>query len=296
MALRNFGVYAVIIKLSNVCQLLGVQVVCRVSRRINDLALCQVSVIRTPLERPAQRLRDLTGIARRLRYPELHEIYAKADRIEQAMREIIQSKMNCIDIGCHIGSSLSLMLRLSPGGRHIAFELIPEKAKWLRRKFPEVEIKALALGDRCESRTFFQNASHPGFSGFAKDSTTRDEVIEQTVDCEILDNVVGGDRKYSFVEIDVEGAELLVLKGARRMIARDTPIILFESSHDGAARLGLKREDLFAFFVDELGYKVFLVKDFLEKRAALDITGFQKAAVYPFQAFNFLAIPHAILR
>jgi hypothetical protein len=28
----------------------------------------------------------------------------------------------------------------------------------------------------------------------------------------------------------------------------------------------------------------------------LDITGFQKAAVYPFQAFNFLAIPHAILR
>jgi len=58
--------------------------------------------------------------------------------------------------------------------------------------------------------------------------------------------------------------------------------------------LGFKRDDLFTFFVDELGYKVFLVKDFLEKRAALDLTGFQRAAVYPFQAFNFLAIPNAI--
>jgi len=253
-------------------------------------------LIRTPLERPAQRLRDFTGIVTRLRYPELREIYSEAGWIEQAMREIIRSDMNCIDIGCHIGSSLSLMLRLSPRGRHIAFEPIPEKAKWLHRKFPEVEIKALALGDKRERRTFFQNASHPGFSGFAKDSATRDEVIEQAVDCEMLDNIVGADRKYTFVKIDVEGAELLVLKGARQLIARDTPIILFESSHDGAARLGLKREDLFSFFVDELGYEVFLIKSFLEKRAALDLTGFQKAAVYPFQAFNFLAIPHAISR
>ncbi|MGA3047833.1 MAG: FkbM family methyltransferase [Terracidiphilus sp.] len=260
-------------------------------------------LIRTPLEEPAQRLRDFTGILRRLRYPELHDIYMEQNRIDQAMRKIIQSDVNCIDIGCHIGSSLSLMLRLSPRGRHIAFEPVQEKAEWLRRKFPEVEIMALALGDKRERRAFFQDASHPGFSGFAshpgfsgsaKHSATRDEVIEQTVDCETLDNVVGADRKYTFVKIDVEGAELSVLKGARQLIARDTPIILFESSHDGAMRLGFKRDDLFTFFVDELGYKVFLVKDFLEKRAALDLTGFQRAAVYPFQAFNFLAIPNAI--
>jgi hypothetical protein len=157
-----------------------------------------------------------------------------------------------------------------------------------------VEIKALALGDKREKLTFFQNASRPGFSGLAKASVSRDKVIEVPVDCETLDNVVGADRKYSFVKIDVEGAELLVLRGARQMIARDRPIILFESSYDGAATLGLKREDLFALLVDELEYKVFLVRDFLEKRAALELEGFQKAAVYPFQAFNFLAIPKKI--
>jgi hypothetical protein len=34
-----------------------------------------------------------------------------------------------------------------------------------------------------------------------------------------------------------------------------------------------------------------MVRDFLENRVALNLAGFQKAAEYPFQAFNFLAVP-----
>jgi len=248
-------------------------------------------LIRTPLEGPAQRLRDLTGIFRRRRHPELREIYLESDRIEQAMRLVIQSDSNCIDIGCHIGSALSLIMRLAPKGRHIAFEPVPSKALWLKRKFPEVEVKALALGDKREKLTFYQNRSRPGFSGFAKDAASPDDVVELSVDCEMLDNMVEAGRRYAYVKIDVEGAELLVLKGARKLIARDSPVVLFESSYDGAPRLGLNRDDLFNLFVNELGYQVFLLKDFLEKRPALDLAGFQNAAVYPFQAFNFLALP-----
>jgi hypothetical protein len=147
------------------------------------------------------------------------------------------------------------------------------------------------LGDKREKLTFYQNRSRPGFSGFAKDAASPDDVVELSVDCEMLDNLVEPSRRYAYVKIDVEGAELLVLKGARKLIARDSPVVLFESSYDGAPRLGLNREDLFNFFVNELGYQVFLLKDFLEKRPALDLAGFQKAAVYPFQAFNFLALP-----
>ena len=46
-------------------------------------------LIRTPLERPAQRLREFAGIVQRLRYPELHETYIEGDRIEEAMRRIL---------------------------------------------------------------------------------------------------------------------------------------------------------------------------------------------------------------
>ena len=49
-----------------------------------------------------------------------------------------------------------------------------------------------------------------------------------TVDCDTLDHLVSADRKYDYVKINVEGAELLVLRGARQMIAHDAPVILFE--------------------------------------------------------------------
>ena len=248
-------------------------------------------LLRTPLERPAQELRDMSGIFKRMRHPELREIYLEEERIEQTMRQLIKPDSNCIDIGSHIGSFLSLLVRFAPRGKHIAFEPVPEKALWLKKKFPEVEVRNLALGDKHERLTFYQNASDPGFSGLAKDLSSQDKVVELMVECEKLDNIVEANRKYDYVKIDVEGAELLVLKGASGMIARHAPIILFESSHDGAAKLGLKREDLFALFVDEFGYDVFLINDFLKKRPALTLRDFESAAIYPFKAFNFLAVP-----
>jgi FkbM family methyltransferase len=248
-------------------------------------------LLRTPLERSALKLRDISGIFKRMRHPELREIYLEEERIEQTIRRLIRPDSNCIDIGSHIGSFLSLLMRFAPRGKHVAFEPVPEKALWLKRKFPEVEVRNLALGDKHERLSFYQNASQPGFSGFAKSIASQDKVVELIVECEKLDNIVGADRRYDYVKIDVEGAELLVLKGASGMIARDTPIILFESSHDGAAKLGLKREDLFALFVDEFGYDVFLIDDFLKNRTALTLREFESAAVYPFKAFNFLAVP-----
>jgi FkbM family methyltransferase len=248
-------------------------------------------LVRTPLERPAEQFRYLTGTLQRLRFPEMHEIYVEPDRQEQLMRRVIQPDSNCIDIGCHIGSSLSSMVRHAPRGRHIAFEPVPMKALWLRKKFLEVEVKQMALGDKREKLTFYQNLSRPGFSSFGHDASNQDKIVELHVDCEKLDDVVPTDRKFTYIKIDTEGAEILVLRGARQLVARDSPFILFESSHDGAAKLGLDRDDLFTFITHELGYEVFLVKDFLENRAALDLAGFQKAAVYPFQAFNFLAVP-----
>ena len=248
-------------------------------------------LLRTPLERPAHRLRQFSGLFKRMRHPELDEIYREQDRIEQAMRRILRPDSNCIDIGCHIGSSLTLILRYAPQGSHLAFEPVAEKAQWLKKKFPDVEVHNLALGEKQERLTFYQNKSRPGFSGFANDPESDDRVTEMTVDCDILDHLVPAGRKYDYVKIDVEGAELLALRGARQMIARDAPVILFESSHDGAAKLGLTREDLFSLFADELHYNVFLIKDFLVGRPALTLAGFQRAAVYPFQAFNFLAVP-----
>jgi hypothetical protein len=42
---------------------------------------------------------------------------------------------------------VSLLMKLAPDGRHMAVEPTPEKARWLRKKFPEVEVRAEALDD-----------------------------------------------------------------------------------------------------------------------------------------------------
>jgi FkbM family methyltransferase len=252
-------------------------------------------LLRTPLEQPALRLRHFAESFHRMRHPELREVFEEEDGIGQVVRQVVQPGSNCIDIGCHIGSSLSLMARYAPQGKHLAIEPVAEKAAWIRKKFPEVEVRAIALGERQEAVTFYQNVARPGFSSLAKNVESGDEIVAMTVDCERLDNVARTDLKYAFIKIDVEGAELLVLKGARETIARSRPVILFESSYDGAAKLGLKREDLFAFFGMELGYDVFTIKRFLERQSKLDLAGFQRAAEYPFQAFNFVAVPRPLL-
>src|SRR5262249_36268677 len=104
------------------------------------------SVIGTPLQRPAEHLRRLWQLPRRLRYPELREIYLEQERIYSLIGRTITPAMNCIDVGCHLGSFLYNIIRLSPYGKHIAVEPIPYKADWLRRRFPAVEVHQIVLG------------------------------------------------------------------------------------------------------------------------------------------------------
>lgn len=253
-------------------------------------------LIRTPLEKPANLIRDLSKLPERRRHPELYDLFSESARIERVLGRLIQPDWNCVDIGCHIGSHLSFILRCAPRGKHIAFEPDREKAGWLKRKFPEVEVLNMAVGEANEIRTFYTNLSNAGFSGFTANNAhpdrDPDSVRETKVECRRLDDVLPS-RRFSYIKIDVEGAELLVLKGAQATIARDRPVILFESSHDAGPRLGIPREDLFTFFVDQLHYDVFLVKNYIDGKPPLGLERFLSAAVFPFAAFNFLALPRS---
>src|SRR5882672_2577872 len=122
-------------------------------------------LVRTPLERPAKHLQHLLGLPKRLRHPELRELHLEDDRMHEAMRRLIRPESNCIDIGCHIGATLSLILKLAPRGKHFAFEPVPQKAAWLAGKFPEVIVKPMALSDQTGPLTFTENITRPGFSG-----------------------------------------------------------------------------------------------------------------------------------
>jgi len=64
------------------------------------------------------------------------------------MKLVLNKNSNCIDVGCHKGEMLDLMLKYAPEGKHFAFEPIPYLYNNLKNKFSEkAEIYPYALSD-----------------------------------------------------------------------------------------------------------------------------------------------------
>jgi len=228
---------------------------------------------------------------KRRRHPELRALYEQEDLADAVLEKVVGRRSNCIDIGCHYGSVLSRLCALAPEGKHVAFEPTPAKARFLRRKFPEVDLRENALSDKSGTVTFHVNKAHSGFSGLAKHGDGEFEDI--TVACERLDDVVPRDRRFDFLKIDVEGAELFALRGGAELLARDRPTILFECGPSGPVAFGYTPGELYAFLAETCRYQIFMFGDFLRAGRPIDRAGFEAALVYPFKSFNWLAVPSA---
>jgi FkbM family methyltransferase len=254
------------------------------------LAELKYEFIRTPLERPLFRLRHAMGWLERHRHPELREIHEEDARIQQVLERALKPASSCVDVGCHYGSMLSQLCRLAPGGRHVAFEVVPRKARFLRRKFPDVDVRQVALSDLAGQARFFVRRDAAGFSSLARPAAR--DVEEIQVETARLDDVLPADRRFDFLKLDVEGAELLVVRGARVTLARHRPLVLFECGPGGPSAFGYRPGDLHDFLTGGAGFSVFFLKDFIARRTAVGRAEFEDACSrYPFKAFNWVAVP-----
>jgi FkbM family methyltransferase len=246
--------------------------------------------IRTPLEQPLMRLREAAGYFHRKKHPELSEVFLEGDRIEALWKRILRKDSNCIDAGCHYGSMLSRFCSLAPKGRHLAIEAIPGKVTFLRRKFPEVDVRHLALSDTPGTASFYIDLDKTGFSGLAQHTSGNFEKIEVT--CERLDQIVPQDRRFDVLKVDVEGAELPLFRGATELLRRDRPVVLFECGPSGPPAFGYTAGDLHDFFAAQ-NYSVFFLKDILSGGAPVDRATLEAALIFPFKALNWVAAPNS---
>jgi FkbM family methyltransferase len=252
------------------------------------------ALIGTPLQRLAEGMRWLWQLPKRLRYPEMREIYLEAGRMKAVLSRSISPDLNCIDVGCHLGSVLCEMVRLSPKGHHIAVEPLPHKAAWLRRRFPTVDVHEIVLGEQAGSVELYYDPRRSGFSSLGKHGHLGQDTTALLVQCKRLDDIVPPGKQIGFLKIDVEGAELHVLRGGTRVLRESRPIILFECTRSLMAAFNVTASQVFSFLRDEIGYHVFLLKDWLGAGPALDLADFESAMVYPFKAFNFVAAPQSL--
>jgi FkbM family methyltransferase len=162
-----------------------------------------------------------------------------------------------LDVGAHKGAYSYWMLRATGRqGRVVSFEPQPRLADYLmgvREMFGwrNWQIETCGVSDHRGTSTLRvpSGGTSPGASLEDKVDVADGDVL--TVRLVTLDDYIGTAR-VGLMKIDVEGHELAVLNGARRLLERDRPAILLECEkrhrRDGTTR------EVFGF-LKSLGYQ-----------------------------------------
>ncbi len=158
---------------------------------------------------------------------------------DDAVRAVVVARLPCdaviLDIGASVGAwTVPLARALGPTGRVMAFEPVPANRARLEQAvaanaLTRVSVSALALGDAERDVDMWLRSSLTGAkSGTAAvvaagtgHLTVHMQPMDDWAEHAALDRI-------DFIKLDVEGAELMVLAGAERTLARFRPLILAE--------------------------------------------------------------------
>jgi FkbM family methyltransferase len=256
---------------------------------VNSLYL-KFLLVGSPVDGIASRIRWFTQAGRRHTHPELWEVFLEQQRLPLVLQRLLSPESCCVDVGCHIGSVLNLILKLSPKGRHIAIEASATKGGWLRERYPMVDVLQFAVSDRNGTAMFEEDIKNPGFSHLQEARIASGPVHAYEVPVRRLDDVI--DSRVDFIKMDIEGGELLALHGARQTFEKWKPSLLLEcgSEYENDV-VRSNRRNLFEYLTETMQYKVYSFSDFLFEKGPLGYDEFRKCGLYPFRAFNFVALP-----
>jgi FkbM family methyltransferase len=172
------------------------------------------------------------------------------------LERTLEPDSDCLDVGAHVGGVLAEIVRLAPHGRHVAWEPLPELASELAARFPGVEVRQAALSDSDGDRDFARVVDDPGWSGFLARPTPSGSATETIrVRCERLDDGLPDGVRPAFLKIDVEGAELEVLRGGAETLRRHRPLVAFEHGLGSADHYGTTPEGVHDL-LRGLGYEI----------------------------------------
>ena len=166
----------------------------------------------------------------------------------ELLGRFVRSADTVVDVGGNHGLYTYHLSRLvGTSGMVHTFEPLPPNLEILRytvkaHRLNNVVIHPNACGETDEWATFCIARHHgvPELGGAHRGSDGA------TFNCQVvrLDDVIV--TNVSFMKIDVEGAELLVLRGAERILRESQPVILFEAGGH-TSTYGYKQEAVFEF-------------------------------------------------
>jgi FkbM family methyltransferase len=169
----------------------------------------------------------------------------------------LKTEMVFLDIGAHLGEYvLHAAARVGATGEIHAFEPHPEICEILRQNIAlnalqGVKVSQAAVCD-IDGSVEFAIFAEPSVSSIWKQkaqATTPIHTIE--VPSVTLDTYwEGNEKKVDLIKVDVEGSELLVLKGSQSLLCKestDAPVIVFEYLPSNMTAFEYEPQDLFTF-------------------------------------------------
>lgn len=220
--------------------------------------------------------------------PESAGTIANDHLAEILVSKIVRSKTVFIDIGAHIGSIMAAVQDRDSSISIVAIEAIPQKVENLRKKFPGCEIHCCAAGASEGSVSFFIHHKETGYSSLTKPSRENKDFTEITVPMRTLDDLISVNKAVDVIKIDVEGAELQVLKGSLHILTHYRPTIMFESGPDNHSSSHSKTE--LWQYLHQLKYDIYLPNRVAHDGAGLEQQGFIESHWYPRRTTNYFAI------
>jgi FkbM family methyltransferase len=157
---------------------------------------------------------------------------------EPSETEIVRAILQEVDVVINVGANIGYYccIALQAGKSVVAFEPAESNLRFLYKNIranewdDKIEVYPLALSDRIGIMRLFGGGTGASLvSGWAGSSEKYSQMVPTTT----LDNVLGSrfSGKRSFVLVDIEGAEKLMLEGARTFLANEPrPIWMVEIS------------------------------------------------------------------
>jgi FkbM family methyltransferase len=223
--------------------------------------------------------------------------FQEADEVTvQAMKDRLPGDGVFIDCGANIGSFTLVAARRAPRGAVHAFEPSALHLERLQRNialngFSNIRVNPVGLSDQAGSaRLFLPSATGHllntgGATMFGVEGGSASTWVAEEIQLVRLDDYVRdqGLQRLDVVKIDVEGAEMNVLRGGIETIERFRPAVLMEIDLENLMRAGVTAHSVLAFW-EQHHYHITRLggsPDASRVRSAVDLRAHQNVLCLP---------------
>ena len=184
--------------------------------------------------------------------------------------QMLPKKGNFIDIGANIGWHSLIIAKNFKKIKVYAFEPIKKTYKFLRQNIKLNSTKNIftynfGFFNKDKKISFYTYKEGSGNSSI-KNLSKRKNVIRQTAHVKIFDDFINKNKlKVDFIKCDVEGAELFVFLGAKKILSKYKPIVFCEMLRKWSKKFEYHPNEIILLF-KKLGYECFKISNYVNKK------------------------------